>query len=366
MSQKDKFFGIIHKSYELPASQPKFGWGGGNTGKIFHNVFERIITLDNLLAAWREFSRGKRKRKDVMLFEFNLEDNLFLLHKELKNGIYRHSNYTSFFVQDPKLRHIHKAHVKDRVLQQAVFRVLYQIFDPTFIFDSYSSRLEKGTHKAVNRLEKFCRKLSRNNTRQIFALKCDIRKFFDSVNHEILLTIISRRIKDLAALNLIREIIGSFKKTLKTGIPLGNVTSQLFANSYLNEFDQFVKHKLKVKHYLRYGDDFVILTQSQSEAESLVEPIKNFLAAELALKLHPQKIIIRKYFQGIDFLGYVVLPYCRLLRLKTKKRLMRKIREGKNKLTIGLISKESFNQSLQSYYGILKHCQGYKIKKKIL
>ena len=155
------------------------------------NLFNEIISLENLFLAWHEFRKGKRKKLDVQVFERNLEDNLFQLHKELAAGIYQHGNYTSFYVTDPKLRLIHKALVSDRVLHHAIYRILYSIFDKSFIFDSYSCRLGRGTHKAVNRLEYFTRKVSKNYTGECFVLKCDIKKFFASVNQSILLDLIS-------------------------------------------------------------------------------------------------------------------------------------------------------------------------------
>lgn len=316
--------------------------------------------------AWQEFRCGKRKKSDVQQFEFNLEDNLFQIHHELKNKIYQHSHYTSFYTQDPKLRRIHKATVRDRVLHHAVFRILYPIFDRGFIFDSYSCCLNKGTHRAVNRLEKFCRKLSKNNHKNIFVLKCDIKKFFDSINQGILLGLIKKKVKDENAIWLLKKIIKSFEKERGKGLPLGNVTSQLFANIYLNKIDQFVKHKIKVKYYLRYCDDFIILGENSDYLVKLVPLINNFLKEKLKIALHPDKIVIRKYHQGIDFLGYVTLPYYRVLRTKTKRRIFKKIRKRYQGLRIGLISEKTFNQSLQSYLGILKHCKGYKIKKKIL
>lgn len=200
--------------------------GGGVKRRICHNnVFDEIICLENLFSAWREFKKGKSGKPDIQRFEFNLEDNLFELHQELKSGIWRHSHYTAFNVCDPKLRRIHKACVRDRVLHHAIFRVLCQIFDKSFIFDSYSCRLDKGTHRAVDRLEKFVRQLSRNNTRNIFALKCDVRKFFDSVDQDILLKLIRKKITDGKTLRLISDIIGSFEKAEGGGLPLGNVTS---------------------------------------------------------------------------------------------------------------------------------------------
>ena len=347
---------------------------GGGIHRL--KIFEEIISLENLFLAWREFCRGKRNKSDVCEFEFNLEDNLFQLYYELKNKTYRHSDYTSFFVCDPKLRKIHKAVVCDRVLHHAVFRILYSIFDKSFIFDSYSCRIGKGTHRAVAKLGKFCRKLSRNNTRNIFVLKCDVRKFFDSIDQEILLELIEEKVSDENALWLIREIIRSFgnkdsiKSSLdsrfrgndKRGLPLGNVTSQLFANIYLDKLDQFVKHKMKEKYYLRYCDDFLVLGEKEEYLEKLILLITSFLKNRLNLDLHPDKIVIRKFRQGIDFLGYVVLPRHTVLRTKTKRRIIRKIKEKNFLLLEDLIPEEKFCQSLRSYLGILKHCRGHKIK----
>ncbi len=328
---------------------------GGVKRNVFHNIFERIISLDNLFLAWDEFKRGKRKKRDVQLFEYNLEDNIFKLYQELKDKSYKHSHYTSFYIKDPKLRHIHKACVKDRVLHHAVFRILYPLFDSLFISDSYSCRLNKGTHKAVDRLKLFARKVSKNNTKNCFVLKCDIKKFFDSVDHNILLSQIEKRVKDKNAIWLTEEIVRSFPKD--RGVPIGNLTSQLFANIYLNELDYFVKHDLRIKYYIRYCDDFLILKDNIEELNEILLKIKDFLRNKLKLSLHSGKISIRAYHRGTDFLGYVSFPFYRVLRTKTKKRMLRRVEEKKNK--------ESFNQTLQSYFGILKHCQGYKLRKEI-
>ena len=297
--------------------------------------------------AWKEFKRGKTKKSDVRQFEFNLEDNLFELHSELISRIYHHSDYTSFYITDPKLRHIHKACIRDRVLHHAIFRVLYLIFDRSFIFDSYSCRLGKGTHRAVKQLKQFCQKASQNNSTNIFTLKCDVRKFFDSVDHDILFGIIKRKISDRETLWLLDSIISSYHATSGKGLPIGNVTSQLFANIYLNELDQFVKHNLKSRYYLRYCDDFVILGDRGRYLKETLSKIADFLNDKLKLSLHPNKISIRKYRQGIDFLGYIVRPYCVTLRTNTKRRILKKANAG----------------NLSSYLGMMKHCDGEKIKK---
>ena len=322
--------------------------------KVVHNIFGDIISLDNLLIAWKEFRRGKRQKKDVQEFEFNLEENLFSLHESLLSKTYYPESYQSFYVQDPKLRHIHKATVRDRVLHQALFRILYTIFDRQFIYDSYSCRLGKGVHRAVNRLNDFLRKESYHYSKPIFVLKCDIRKFFDSIDQQTLLNLIKQRVVDPNTIWLVEKIIYSFEKLPDQGLPLGNVTSQLFANIYLNELDQFVKHKLRVKYYLRYCDDFAIVSDGKDYLVSLIPQINNFLNINLRLDLHPKKITLRKFSWGVDFLGYVILPHHILLRTKTKGRILSRLGRG-----------EINEKSLPSYLGIIGHCQGFKIRKQL-
>jgi len=327
------------------------------------DLFNQIISLENLFASWEEFKKGKRKKLDVSEFEKNLEDEIFRLHRDLKSKTYRHSNYTSFYITDPKLRHIHKAVVRDRIVHHAIYRVLYPIFDKGFIFDSYSCRNGKGSHKAIDRFEAFARRASRNYSKQCFVLKCDIRKFFASIDHRILKNLIRKNVSDPDTTWLVNEIIDSFGENRErkgssqisfdfyqpVGTPIGNLTSQLFANVYLNDLDQFVKHTLKFKYYIRYCDDFVIFSNNQKELIKLKGQIANFLAEHLRLTLHKDKVVVRKLSQGVDFLGYITSPHFRVLRTKTKKRLLARINE----------------QNLSSYLGVLKHCNGYELEKLI-
>ena len=201
-------------------------------------------------------------------------------------------------------------------------------------------------------LEVMLRRVSRNNTRNCFALKCDIRKFFDSVDHQILLATLAKRIKDTRTMSLLTGIVGSFtsqaaqERVLSvSGLPIGNLTSQLFANIYLSGFDEFVKQILKVKNYVRYTDDFVIVSEDEGYLEYLIEPMSKFLKESLNLSPHPQKLSIRKYRQGIDFLGYVVLPYHIAIRTKTKRRIVRKLNK----------------ENLPSYLGVLSHANSFKL-----
>ncbi len=295
--------------------------------------------------------------EDVQVFAFNLEANIFNLHQELLEKRWQPDPYQAFYIRDPKLRHIHKASVRDRVLYHAVFRVLYPIFDPLFIHDSYSCRRGKGTHAGVQQLERYLHKASENYTQPYYALKCDVKKFFDSIPHTTLLTLIQKRVDDVETIALIRQIVFSFQKTPGRGLPLGNVTSQLFANIYLNELDQFVKHRLKISYYLRYCDDFIILDSVPSNLIALIPIIRSFLFGYLQLTLHPKKLILRKVSTGIDFLGYVVLPHYRVVRTSTRKRIFRKL---------SIPSVVERKASVDSYIGITTHAKGYLIKQRIL
>lgn len=334
--------------------------------RVYKNIFDRTVSLENLFSAWDKFKSDKQKKRDVQKFEWRLEENIFQLHRDLKYHRYKHGAYASFYIRDPKQRHIHKAIVRDRILHHAVFSVLNPIFEPTFISNSFSCRIDKGTHKGIDALDKTLRKISGNGFKPCFALKCDIKKFFETVDHSILLNIIRKRIKDADAMRLLEKIIESFISQYSTlfkrrGLPIGNLTSQLFANIYLNELDQFIKHKLKVKYYIRYTDDFVIGAEDKLYLENIIEAIHSFLSDKLGLELHPNKVTIRKFHQGIDFLGYIVLPHHRLLRIKTRKRIFRKLRERINEYKIGTISERTLEQSLQSYLGVLSHADTYKL-----
>lgn len=323
--------------------------------KHFTVAFEEIICVENLINAWEEFIVGKRNKKDVQLFAFQLMDNILQLHYELREKIYRHGVYKSFHIFDPKPRNIHKATVRDRLVHHAVYRQLYPLYDKVFISDSYSCRQGKGTHKALRRFTQYARSLSQNNTKTCWILKCDIKKFFDSIDHAILMSILNQRISDKNIIRLISEIVGSFyKKQIGIGLPLGNVTSQLLVNVYMNEFDQFVKHRLKLKHYMRYADDFVIFSRARKYLRDIAFPISVFLKTRLQLALHPDKVFIKTLASGVDFLGWVHFPDHHVLRTTTKRRMFRKL---------GLQPKEA---SLASYTGLLKHGNAHKLKSEVL
>lgn len=291
----------------------------------------------------------------------NKEFNLFKLHQVLKDKKYIHSNYKKFTICDPKKRVINKAIVVDRVLHHAIVRILQTIYEKKFIYDSYSSRKNKGTLKAIERFEKFARKLSQNNTRTVWVLKCDIKKFFDSVDHRILISIISKNIYDNETLELLETIINSFSVNTDKGIPLGNYTSQLFSNIYLDSLDQYIKRELRIKYYIRYADDFFILDGNRENLEFYFNNISKFLNSSLKLEINKTKIFFKKWHSGVDILGYLSFPYFRLLRTKTKKRIFRKSKQAVIEDKV-----KFYESSLQSYFGILKHCNSNKIMKIIL
>ncbi len=280
-------------------------------------------------------------------------DNILDLRHSLQIKTYTHGGYEAFNISDPKPRNIHKASVRDRLLHHAVYRALYPYFDKRFIHDSYSCRLNKGTHKAIERFRSFGYKVSKNNTKTCWMLKCDIKKFFASIDHQILLNILTKHIDDTDTLWLLKQVISSFEIKEGKGLPLGNLTSQLLVNIYMNEFDQFVKRKLKVKYYIRYADDFVIFSRDKNELNRNLSYIVSYLETELKLKLHPDKVFIKTLASGLDFLGWVHFPHHRILRTATKRRMLKKLK---------------VNQSIKAkatYLGMLKHGDTHKITEMI-
>lgn len=321
---------------------------------VLSHKYKNIISVENLLEAWREFLRGKRSRKDVQHFERDLMSNVLALHADLAAKTYKHSAYEAFNISDPKPRNIHKAAVRDRLLHHALYRKLYPFFDRTFIHDSYSCRGSKGMHKAINRFRAFAYKSSFNHTRTVWVLKCDIRKFFASIDHEVLLKIIRRYIPDEDIVRLLSEIVGSFETSPSVGLPLGNLTSQLLVNVYMNELDQFAKHTLKARYYVRYADDFVFLSHDRQWLEAILPQVADFLLTELRLNLHPNKISIRTVASGVDFLGWVHFLDHRVLRSTTKRRMFRGIEEKQGK-----------EETVQSYLGLMSHGNTKKLRQRV-
>jgi len=337
--------------------------------KLTFNIFEKMTSLVHIFDCWDHFKRGKRKRKEIQHFERNLEDHIFQLQHDLISLQYRHNTYNHFYVSDPKLRRISKALVKDRLVHQIVYAVLNPIFDKKFIYHSLSSRLGKGTHVGIKLLRRMIRKVGSNGKKPVFALKMDIKRFFDAINHQILKNLIRKSIKNKNALQIIDAIIDSFKTSDgffgNVGIPLGNATSQIFANIYLHELDDFIKQELRERYYLRYSDDFIILSNDEEHLKFLIGTIQDFLTKRLQLELHPKKIVIRKLSQGIDFVGYILFSNHTLLRARTKQRMKKRLKEAYKTYLQGKMEDADFDQRLQSYLGILSHSNQHNLSQAI-
>ena len=334
-----------------------------------------MVSEENLHLAYKKARKGKTKKDYVREFEENLEDNLSLLRTELLLHAYQPKQLTKFILRDPKTRKICKSQFRDRVVHHALVRVLEPIYDKTFVQDSYANRKGKGNLKAIQRFYKYFRKVSRNgkingwfNNNQVkgYCLKADIKHYFEEVNHEVLLNIFKRKITDSKFIWLISKIIenclDSKPGVPQKGMPLGNLTSQFFANIYLNELDYFVKHKLKAKYYIRYVDDFVILHNSKEQLCLWKEEINNFLAYKLKLELHPDKSNIVPLSKGIDFLGFRNFYHYKLLRKRNIRKIKFKIKTYKE----GKITKEKFQEIFQGWQAYAKWADSYKLRKNIL
>ena len=223
--------------------------------KTYKNLYSQIYDRDNLVFALLKARKGKTKKDYILEFEANLINNLLKLQKELKDKIYKPKPLVTFILRDPKTRVISKSDFRDRIVHHALVRIIEPIFDKTFIYDSCANRIGKGNLFALKRFELFKRKVTKNNNKIAFCLKSDIKHYFQEVNHSILISIISRKIEDKKIIGLIKKILSNTCSGGETGIylkgmPLGNLTSQFFANVYLNELDYFIKHRLKAKHYI--------------------------------------------------------------------------------------------------------------------
>lgn len=245
--------------------------------------------------------------------------------------------------------------MEDRVLHHAVYRILYPFFDRVFVAVSYSCRNGRGTHRALAKFREYARTASRNNTRTCWVLKCDIRKFFASINQNVLIGVLSTYIPDQDVSWLLKEIISSFYSTQPgKGLPLGNLTSQLLVNVYMNEFDQYVKRHIKAKHYIRYADDFVFLSPDRGWLEQQIPRVAKFLHDVLALELHPDKVHIRSLAAGVDFLDWINFPDHRVLRTATARRMRKRVRESPRP------------ETMQSYLGLMRHGNTKKLVTAVL
>lgn len=312
-------------------------------------TFEEMFSLPALFAAWKSFEHGKRRRVDVCDYRVRLIEHLSDLHRDISAGTYRHGGYSAFTVADPKPRMIHKANVRDRIVHHAIHRALAPFFEAQFIYDSYSCRTNKGTHRAVRRLAACARRESANHTKTVWVLQCDIAKCFASIGHERLLSIMREHVVCNRTMTVIEEVVGSFSITPHRGIPLGNLTSQLFVNVYLNLLDQFIKRTLRARMYLRYTDDFLIVSRDKKFLETSLEHIHMFVRGTLGMELHPRKVRLKTLSSGVDFLGWINFPDYRVLRPSTRHRMERALAQNPS------------SQTCSSYRGLCVHGDTHRL-----
>lgn len=341
-------------------------------------MYSKIYDFENLYNAYLEARKSKRYRRDVLKFSANLEENLIEIQNELIYRTYRVGKYHEFYIYEPKKRLIMALPFRDRVVQWAIYRVLNPIYNKTFISHSYACRVGKGTHKAVNRLQYWLRKADRKPDKWYF-LKLDISKYFYRIDHKILFKILKNKIKDKNLLQLLKTIINSedtkFGLPLWTepgeterigdkGIPIGNLTSQLFANIYLNELDQYIKYELHLHYIIRYMDDIIILESDKKKLHKYKNLIETFLNEKLKLNLN-KKTAIRPITLGIEFVGFRIWPTHRKLKRGTAKKIKKRLGYFKKAYSRGYITLNGIKPSMQSYLGIMEHFNSYHFRIKI-
>lgn len=339
------------------------------------NLWNKIIDFENLLLAAQKAQKGKRFRENVLQFNFNLERNLIELQSELASLTYQPGAYTTFEIHEPKHRLISAAPYRDRIVHHALCNIINPIFDRSFLSCSHANRTGYGTHRALRTFIQ----LTRSHQ---YILQCDIQKYFPSIDHEILKTIIHNKIKCRDTNWLINSIIDASNPQFpvhnyfgddhlltplqrRKGLPIGNLTSQLFTNLYLNKFDYFIVENLKISNYIRYSDDFALFSNSHSALQQARENIEAFLE-KIRLKIHPIKSQIFETRQGANFLGFRILPHQIRVRSHNLKRGRRRLRQLLQQLDQGIITQHDLYSSLQSWFAHLNHADSWHLRQNIL
>lgn len=349
--------------------------------KPIKNIYPEIYDFENLFRAWESAGAGKRFRDEVLLFANNLEANLIDIQNHLIYGTYECGRYRPFYIYEPKKRLIMALPFRDRVVQWAIYRQLFPLFDRQFIPDSYACRKGKGVHAAADRLQYWLRQTDRKPAK-FYYLKLDISKYFYRVDHAVLLEILRRKIHDEPLLCLLEKIINCETtafglpvgmdpdaclpedRLYNVGMPIGNLTSQMFANLYLNELDQYAKHTLKIHYYIRYMDDVIILHHDKAYLGVVKDEIEQFLNEVLHLQLN-NKTAIRPCRSGIDFVGFRIWATHRKLKKKTVKKIKRSVKNLARLRVEGEIAESTLKQAIASYKGILSHCDSYGLRREL-
>lgn len=323
--------------------------------KTYTDLYENVCTYENLLSAYVKCKRGKSDKQYAQDFAADLNWNLQALRDTLVARTWTPKGYTRFYVSDPKPRMINAPAFEDRIVHRALYDVIAPIFEARFIYDSYACRKGKGTHAGTRRLKQFIRSFGD----PVYYLKTDIKSYFASIDHATLFSLVRRRIADRDVLDLVELILGSYHDTPGAGIPLGNLTSQLFANVYLHELDMYVKHVLRCRHYIRYMDDFVLLHPSKRQLWEWRDAIAEFLAS-MHLQLHPRKQVVASTNSGIDFLGYVVFSD----HIRLRNRNIHRVYERMRRIEEGTFPRDPM-ASIMSWMGYSIHADAYRLNESI-
>lgn len=347
------------------------------------DLFSKIININNMEKAFSQTQRGSSKYDlEAMEFALNQTRNIYDLIKELEEETYKMGSYIRFKVFEPKERIIDAPHYKDKLVQIAINNVLKDIFNPCFIYDSYACIDNKGTHKAVERVSHFVRKANWEYGSEAQIIKIDIKKFFYTIDRDILKNILSNKIRKLISkeikkelshkigcdktLRLLFKIIDSANLIDLLGMPLGNTLSQICANVYMNLLDQFCKRKLSIKYYIRYADDIVIIVKNKEEAKRILNLVKSFIEKELNLRTNINKTKIFPINQGVNVVGFKIYSTHRLLRNDSKKKIKRKSNKMGQLILEGRMTVERAEQILNSWFGHAKNCCSYNFIKRLL
>ena len=325
--------------------------------KRYGNLINKIADTDNIRLAFWKASKGKRAKREVILFRKELDKNIKKLREQILNRKPDIGHYTFFRIHDPKERVICAASFPERVLHHAIMNICEPIFEKYAIFDSYACRVDKGSHKAVKKAQKFTVKYN-------FFLKLDIRKYFDSIDHKVLIEMLNHRFKDGRLLEIFEKIICSYSKTMGKGVPIGNLLSQHWANFYLGRFDHWIKEVKKEKGYLRYMDDFIIFSDNKSELKKMLRETEVFLHGNLKLEL--KKNIQLNYCRlGIPFLGYRVFPLTVRLIRQSKKRFIKKFKQYERKFELGIWNESTLQKHILPLFEFVKFADSLRLRKQI-
>jgi len=346
-------------------------------------LFPLITDWSNLLEAWKKASKGKRRTNSCAYFEHELADNLLELQKQLVTGNYKPGNYTHFYIHEPKRRCISAAPFRDRIVHHALCNIIEPIFEDKFIPDSYANRVNKGTHKAVNRFQQFSKQYR-------YVLRLDIVKHFPSIDHVILLDTLSQYIRDKETLKLISIIINSGRRAGEPhqqhqikhpswhdftddlphtnrpiGLPIGNLTSQFWSNCYMHPLDLFIKRELSCKGYLRYVDDFALFSHSKKQLWEWKEAIRTKLTA-MHLTFHENSAQVSPVHVGIPWLGFVIYPDYKRIKQRKVVFATRRLNQRYERWMCGEISFTEFDAGVQGWINHVRYADSWGLRKHIL